>query len=268
MGRFGWVVGIALAAAAGGCMTENDFDPGPPPPEIPDAYHRGVDRLDRGLYQEAIDDFTSALKTRPEWFSPYSMRGDAYLRIIDSPERRWSQAQYLEAAVIDFSNAIELRPSDAFAWYHRALAYIQMRKYDLAARDLLQLTTSVSPTDPDPEKILGFIYEENFQGMEREALEHYTAYYRKGGRDEEVLSRLRALESMVPAAPAPAAEGSPERERKAKELYGELGAATFSNNKEAQLLLLETLLKDYADTKFIAPMVQTLQQALETIRQP
>lgn len=256
----------ALWALAAGCVTQNEFDPGPPPPEIPDDYHRGVDRYQRGMYEEAIDDLTAAIKKRPDWSRSFFWRANAFMKIVDSPQARWTEQQYLEAAIIDYSRAIELKPADADSWYHRALAYIQVRKYDLAARDLLQLTTSVSPTDPDPEKILGFLYDEKFDGMEQQAMEHYVAYYRKGGRDQEVVNRLRGMEPGIGVAPP--AEPAPERERKAKEIFGEFAEATLSGDKPAQARALETLMKDYADTKFVSSKLQQLRLLLEDVRKP
>lgn len=257
---------IVLLSLGVGCISTNDFDPGPPPPGIPDDYTRGIDRYQRGMYEEAIDDLTKAVKERPDWSRSYFWRGNAFMKIIDSPQARWTEQQYLEAAILDYSRAIELNHSDADTWYHRALAFIQVRKYDLAARDLLQLTTSVSPTDPDPEKILGMLYDEKFEGMEEQAMDHYVAYYRKGGRDQEVINRLRGVEPGVLVAPP--AEPASERERKAKELFGEFGEATLKGDKNGQAKALETLLKDYADTKFVSSKVQDLELLLERARKP
>ena len=259
-------VAVALAAAllAAGCISSNDYEEGPPPPTIPDDYVRGVDRYDRGMFQEAIDAFSSAIEERGDYAPAFTGRGNAYQHIIDTHQSRWREKQYLEAAVMDYSRAIELKPADPEPWYHRSVAFIGLRKFDLAVRDLLQLVNSVSPTDPDPHRLLGFIYEEKFEGMQTKAIEHYMLYIRKGGTDPQILQRMRGLESMTAAQPPPPVEG--ERDRKAKELFGEFGDAALVGDQARAAAALETLLNEYGDTEFVSSKREILQQMLEEAR--
>lgn len=255
-------VALAAAIAAAGCVGSNDYEEGPPPPTIPDDYHRGVDRYERGMYQEAIDAFSSAIEERRDFAPAFVGRGNAYQHIIDTEQSRWRESQYLNAAVIDYSRAIELAPADPEPWYHRGVAFIALRKFDLAVSDLLQLVNSVSPTDPDPHRLLGFIYEEKFEGTQTKAIEHYMLYIRKGGNDPQILHRMRGLEGMTGAPPP--VEG--DRELKAKALFGEFGDAALAGDQARAAAALEALLRDYADTEFVSQKREILQQMLEEAR--
>lgn len=257
-------IGLAAALLGAGCISSNDREPGPPPPTIPDDYYRGVDRYDRGMYQEAIDAFSDAIEERPNYSPSFVGRGNSYQHIIDTDQSRWRESQYLEAAVMDYSRAIELAPADPEPWYHRGVAFIALRKFDLAVRDLLQIVNSVSPTDPDPHRLLGFIYEEKFEGKQAKAIEHYMLYIRKGGNDPQILQRMRGLESMTGTTTPPPVEG--DRELRARAFFGEFGDAALVGDQARAAAALETLLKDYADTEFVSSKREILQQMLDEAR--
>ena len=261
-------VALAFSAALllGGCLLPTfEREPGPPPPEIPEAFERGLDRYQRGLYQEAIDDFTLAIEERSDWAPVYVMRGNAHQKIIDTRDRVWTERQYLERAVMDYSRAIMLSPALPEPWFHRALAYLGMRMYDLAASDLLQLTTSVSVNNADPHRILGYLYEEKFEGMELEAIKHYLAYIRKGGTDPQILERMQGLESLTDSGVKPK-ESEDVRERRARELFGEYGEAVMLQRNNAAIQALELLLANYGDTQFVSEKKEAFDKMLERLK--
>jgi tetratricopeptide (TPR) repeat protein len=259
------VVAAALLAL-GACVTESELDPGPPPPQIPDAYERGMDRFGRGAFQEAIDAFTQAIGERPDWAPAYVMRGNAYQKITDTAQARWTESQYAEAAIADYTKAIQLDPGDPEPWFHRAISYRVLRRSDMAVRDLLHLTENVAPRSSDPHRLLAVIYEEDYDGLEREALRHYQAYVRNGGKDPQVRSHTLALQDRLGPLEEPAAAPSEERERRAAELFGRYGSAFAQGNRPSAQRALEELMEKYGDTKFVEPMRDVLRAMLEDLK--
>ncbi len=64
------------------------------------------------FYQDAIDDFTKAIKLKPLDYKGYYNRGIVYY-LLDN----------FDAAKADFTNAIEINPDYANAYFNRGLVY-------------------------------------------------------------------------------------------------------------------------------------------------
>ena len=263
---------VLPAALLAGCMTEwGGGDDGPPPPVIPDEYDRGVYQYGQQDYQDAIDSFSHVIQVRPDWEPPYIMRGNAYMRIIDTGKLKWTERQYTVLAAVDFGRAIQLNPANPEPRFHRALAYIVLRKYDQAIDDLLYLTDTLTPTRPDPHLIAGLLFEEKYEGLEHLALRHYIAYIRNGGTNLLIQDRIRALQALSLIRPPPVKPvdvKDEERERRAKELFGEYGHAFMQQDRDRMIQALEELLNSYGDTEFVKPMKETIQTLLKQYKQP
>ena len=92
------------------------------------AYHysRGNDQYDKGQYDQAISDYTEAIKINPNLAGAYNNRGLTYSHDKGDYDR----------AISDFSKAIEINPRNADAYVNRANAYTQGKgQYDLAIAD-------------------------------------------------------------------------------------------------------------------------------------
>ncbi|MDZ8064139.1 MAG: tetratricopeptide repeat protein [Nostoc sp. DedQUE08] len=105
----------------------------------------GVDKMRRGDYQEAIENFNQAIELKKDLAVAYSDRCLAYLQLQDyhqaiadctqainfAPDNfeaylnrgvaRYRQGDY-PAAIVDHNRAVTLKPSDFRAYYNRALA--------------------------------------------------------------------------------------------------------------------------------------------------
>jgi len=115
--------------------------------------------IELGDYDQAIADFTEAIKMAPhvaKYFlgrgTAYAKRGEHLLAIADYDEAVRLKADYSGAyvnrgesysrlgrydrAVADFSMAIKLNPDFGAAYYQRARAYKALGRRDLAAQDL------------------------------------------------------------------------------------------------------------------------------------
>jgi tetratricopeptide (TPR) repeat protein/RsiW-degrading membrane proteinase PrsW (M82 family) len=91
-------------------------------------YHRGRAYFERGLYNEAIEDFTKAIELKPDEAYFYYWRGRAYYEKRDHNE-----------AVQDFTKAIKLKPDEADfyywcggAYYESGMAYFEKGLYNEA----------------------------------------------------------------------------------------------------------------------------------------
>jgi lipoprotein NlpI len=125
-------------------------------------YQRGVGYVAKGDYQDAVRDFTQALKFAPDSSDALYNRGGAYsklglwddaladfnalLKIVPNDPntfyaRAWVQAQRGEdeAAIADLDRVLELAPDDQEALLDRGGLNIRAGRYDDAIRDFTQL---------------------------------------------------------------------------------------------------------------------------------
>lgn len=274
MSKLGW---FAFAGMLIGCGASGAGRPEDPPEGYPkEDYEAARMAYDRGDYVEAIARAEAAAKVRDTFAPAWVMLGHAHQRIVDSGQRMYSERKHTEYAILYYTRAIDLKPdarTTSEAYYHRAIAYIVIARYQQAIADLSWLTTVGSPKDPRPHMLLGVIEEEKYEGLEAEALAHYEKYAELGGRDPMVLGRLQFLRATAgpatgattPTTGPPAAGGT---EDKAFELFGRLMAAFEAGDVNTQISLVEKLLKDFADTEFVKKRRAQLETALEQLRNP
>lgn len=97
-------------------------------PNFADAYYSRGHVLGRlGKHEQAISDFTKALLLNPKDADAYADRGVAY----------GSLGQHA-LAIIDFTQAITLNPNFASAYYNRAIGYFVENKCAEARKDVRQ----------------------------------------------------------------------------------------------------------------------------------
>lgn len=91
------------------------------------AYARGLDKLNKADWQEAIKHFTKAIALHASYIAAYNSRGLAYYKLGDSA-----------AAIIDYTQAIRLNPNFAEAYYNRGLARFRLGYSQAAIEDFTQ----------------------------------------------------------------------------------------------------------------------------------
>ena len=95
--------------------------------------NRGFAHCQIGQYDQAISDFSKAIKADPRLATAYNNRGAAYLY----------KAQY-DQAILDLSKAIEIDPQLAQAYNNRGWAYVKKWQYDQAISDFNK-STEIDP---------------------------------------------------------------------------------------------------------------------------
>jgi hypothetical protein len=90
-----------------------------------EAYNnRGLAFYNLKRYQQAIEDFSQALRIKPQYAEALNNRGNAY----------YEMDQY-EKAEADFNQSLQLKPNYAKAHLNRGLVYFQMQKMDQSCED-------------------------------------------------------------------------------------------------------------------------------------
>ena len=80
---------------------------------------------EKGMHDEAIAEFNSAIQTKPNSAEAYYFRAGAY-----------AQKNDFDKAVSDYTKAIEINPDYGDAYYNRALTYLAKQEYNSAWQDV------------------------------------------------------------------------------------------------------------------------------------
>jgi len=87
--------------------------------------NRGSARLVKGDSKGAIEDCTRAIELNPRYANAYNTRGNAYNRLGDFPH-----------ALENYDKAIELSPADSIVYNNRAAIYLSFKQYEAAWADV------------------------------------------------------------------------------------------------------------------------------------
>lgn len=211
----------------------------------------------RRLTQEALqlyqsDDYSGAIKKvdlavreNPNNHEAYVLRGMARMRSIDQGDgARYTEA--MQKAFEDLNASIRIYPLNFHAYYHRAVAYASVGKYEYAARDLVNHCLSLRPDDPPSNLLLAKIYDEGFEGQGRRALSYYEKYIKAAGTQAEpwVVGRINELKAVHVTGAAPA-----EDEKKAAQLYEDAMQQVIQKNYPEAVRLLTEMQRRFAHTK-------------------
>ena len=98
-------------------------------PKDADFYrNRGVAYSEKHQYDQAISDFTDALKINPKDSYAYYYRGIAY-----------GERNQVDQAIDDFTKALEIEPNAVSARYYRGIAYREKGQFDWAIEDFTKI---------------------------------------------------------------------------------------------------------------------------------
>ncbi len=158
-----------------------------------------------GKFDQAISDLTKAVEINPRFAEAYYARGYIYLRTFK-----------YDQAISDFTKTLEIYPGFFEAFYNRGNAYLQTYKFDQAIHDLNK-ALEINPNSADTYNIRGIVYSRTYQFDL--AISDYTkaleinpnfdgAFYNRGiahyakkeyGRSLEDFNKAQALGYPVPS---------------------------------------------------------------------
>lgn len=108
--------------------------------------NRGTARNWKSQFQDAIGDFTAALRDNATPAAAYAGRGYAF-----------QHSNQIDKALADFNNAIRLDPNSAYAYYNRALLFYNRHEFDAALTDSDE-AVRCNPERADPLILRGLCY--------------------------------------------------------------------------------------------------------------
>ncbi len=221
--------------------------------EAMEALQNGRESARLNELPEAVDYFTSAIRSNPDLAEAYYERGVANIRLRLSKDVEGESRTYEDRAFADFSNAVKKNPAYADAYFNRAMLRSSRAQFKPAAEDLLN-AIRFKAQDPEPHLALGQIYETKFDDRAVSAMEHYEKYVELGGTDAATREKVKAWKQlklqMAPAAAPGAKAPGPEDETKARELHEEFKRLFAASKKAEALAALEKLVTQYGRTKY------------------
>lgn len=203
-----------------------------------------------GDHAKAVGLYSQAIEADPQLPDAWYSRGFSNVQLRLHPDSPEYARGYEDRAISDYSQAIQLNPGFGDAFYNRAMVYSSRAMYRQAAEDLLN-AIRFKDQDPEPHLDLAHLYEQKFDDMLSQALDHYEKYVDLGGRDRDAREKARfakeqkKMKAAVPKAPAP------EDETKAQELHLRMMALLKDGKKEEALKLVEELLSTYGRTRYV-----------------
>ena len=96
-------------------------------------FNRGNNHGDLNQHEQAIADFSQAIRLKPQYVEAYYNRGNACLDL-----KRYEQA------ISDYSEAIRLKPEFAAAYYQRGVIYDDLGDSEKALADFTEAIISTA----------------------------------------------------------------------------------------------------------------------------
>lgn len=213
---------------------------------------KGREAAARGDHKGALGHYTTALRANPESAEAYYGRGVSNVQLRLDSSAQGDVRPYEQKALEDFTAAVRLNPSYGDAYFNRAMVRMSLAQYKGAAEDLRH-ASKFKPQDPEPHFLLGRMYEHKFEDMGMLALQHYDHYVELGGREPDIVEKVRVWRELKKQPPAPAGTKgpTPEDEEKAKKLHEEAMRLFRDEKREEAVKLLETLLGQYGHTRYV-----------------
>ena len=112
----------------------------------------------QGNNELAAKSYDIACKANPYSFSPHYKLGVTYQALADAAQTAQKVQEYLRLAVRTYLRAITIRSDDFDANTNLAACYLQLGKYDLAAK-YAQEAVNINPKSAQAHSNLGIIYD-------------------------------------------------------------------------------------------------------------
>jgi tetratricopeptide (TPR) repeat protein len=146
-------------------------------------FNRGYENNNKGLYDQAIADYTKAIKLDPEDAIAYTNRGLTY-----------DEKGLYDQAIADYTKAIKLDPEDAIAYCGRGLAYYNKGRYDKCFADYSK-AIELDPKYADAYFNRGLVYEK--KGLYDQAITDYSKAIELDPEDETASNNLKRVQELL-----------------------------------------------------------------------
>jgi len=128
-------------------ISDEDFEQQKLSPTADTYVNKGITHFEKGQYDQAISEFSKAIKISPEYAKPYKLRGIIYYKI-----------KQFDKAINDFTTIIGINPKKAENYLIRGNAYLMgTAQYDMAISDY-RMTIEINPEDAEYYNNLAWLY--------------------------------------------------------------------------------------------------------------
>lgn len=250
---------ILLAACSSG--------PGERDPEAAKRYYaQGQEAARNGEHVEAIDCYTDAVGADPEFPDAYFQRGYHYLECRNLGTPPYPTRELVDRALMDYSVAIKLHPGFGDAYFSRAMIWASRANYKQAVEDLL-VCSRYKGRDPEPQLLLGELYEYKFENMGLTAMKHYEKYVELGGTNELVREKVKIWKQLQAGTEPPKKEPTAEDEKKAEDLHKQMLGLIAAGKEEEAWKVAEEIVTKYAHTKYFKEKAKGLQATYNYLKE-
>ncbi|MDY6899723.1 MAG: tetratricopeptide repeat-containing serine protease family protein [Cyanobacteriota bacterium] len=148
-------------------------------------FARGISKRQENKFQEAISDFTEAIKSNPKYAEAFAERGVARVSLKD-----------FSGAIEDYNQALKINPNFAYAYYARGFTRVASEDYKSAINDLNK-AIEINPNHPQSYAVRGLIRNKlrNIPGAIVD-LKKAGELFKQQGNDEAYEATLMFLRSI------------------------------------------------------------------------
>lgn len=142
-----------------------------------DAFNQGIAKLKAGDYSGAIENFSQAIRSNPNYAEAYNNRGVAIRDYLRDYQR----------ALEDFNQAIKINPNYAEAYNNRGLAHFYLGNDQESIEDL-ERATQLNPQDTEAKKNQDLVYNYYLGQRSRASVSDYEIIQRANADRAEALN--------------------------------------------------------------------------------
>jgi tetratricopeptide (TPR) repeat protein len=210
------------------------------PDDVEAYFHRGLAHQRVKKYQEAIQDYTKTIQLNPKDQNAYANMGVCYRQIKE-----------IEKSLQNFNRAIEINPNLLFALVNRGLTYAIMGKTDLALADV-EKAEQKKPGSPNLLTSIGLTYGK--MGNFKMAIEYYL---KSKEIDDNLLNKLNLADAYI------CNKQYEDSKKMATEIFSATDCDTRSKIFSKFMRVTAMILNDNDYNEDLKSLIETMKEAVE-----